>query len=115
MKNKKFIGGVVILVIAVTVTGLSFMFGKNIEPVPMTLEELRQYDGQDGRPMYVAVDGNVYDLTKCRYWEKGVHTESPVNAIAGRDLTEVLKESKHGIKRVKRYPRVGYIVDSKDE
>jgi predicted heme/steroid binding protein len=53
----------------------------------------------------------VYDLSKCRYWKEGVHVESPEEGIAGRDMTELLKTSKHGIKRVARYPYVAYIVE----
>ena len=34
------------------------------EIVQMTLEELKQYDGKDGRPTYVAIEGDVYDISK---------------------------------------------------
>ena len=97
-----------------SVSAFAFFGKKKVDPIPMTLEELAQYDGKNGNPMYVAVDGLIYDLTKCRYWKEGVHTESMEEGIAGRDLTELLKKSTHGIKRVKRYPHVGYLVDKKE-
>ena len=31
-----------------------------------TLAQLAQYDGQNGQPAYVAVDGVVYDVTNSR-------------------------------------------------
>ena len=33
----------------------------------MTLEELKEYDGRDGRPVYVAYKGKIYDLSKRKY------------------------------------------------
>ncbi len=107
-----------IVIVALLLSGVSFGFmfkKKKIDPVYLTAEQLAQYDGKNGQPMYVAVDGKIYDLTKCRYWKDGVHDKSPQAAIAGRDLTEVLKTSKHGIKRVTRYPHVGFLVDSVDD
>jgi len=109
----------ILLVLAVFFIGItavtvrSVWFGQEkVEPVSMTLEELSQFDGKEGRPMYVAVNGEVFDLTKCRYWKDGIHTKTPQDAIAGRDLTDILAKSTHGIQRVKRYPLVGYIVNS---
>ena len=33
------------------------------------LTQLAQYDGQDGRPAYVAIDGIVYDVTAVPAWK----------------------------------------------
>ena len=110
MKKKVLIA--LVLIFVLSVSAHAFLFGKKEEiiPVPMTLEELAQFDGKEGRPAYVAVNGLVYDLTKCRYWKAGIHVKSPEEGIAGRDMTELLKRSQHGMKRVKGYPQVGYIV-----
>lgn len=38
-----------------------------------TVDELAEYNGQDGNPAYVAVDDVVYDVTHANGWEDGVH------------------------------------------
>ncbi len=48
-----------------------------------TLEELAYYDGQEGRPAYVAVNGIVYDVSDVKLWENGRHFEQ----TAGQDQT----------------------------
>jgi predicted heme/steroid binding protein len=59
-----------------------------------TIEELSEYDGQDGRPAYVAVDGIVYDVTDNEMWEGGTH---PGGHQASEELTTELHEnSPHG-------------------
>lgn len=58
-----------------------------------TLEDLSEYDGQDGNPAYVAVDGVVYDVTDNEAWENGEHAGQQ---LAGTDATEVILESPHG-------------------
>ena len=50
-----------------------------------TLEELKQYDGKDGRPAYIAYKGKVYDVTDDYLWTEGDHQGEHA---AGRDLTE---------------------------
>lgn len=84
-------------------------YRKYTQPVDMTIEELSHYDGQDGRPAYVAVNGVIYDLTESRLWRGGVHDPSQGKATAGRDLTDVLKESPHGDKHLKDFPIVGHL------
>jgi len=37
------------------------------------LQELRQYDGRDGRPAYIAYKGKVYDVTDSYLWIGGDH------------------------------------------
>lgn len=38
-----------------------------------TLEELKNYDGKEGRKAYIAVDGVVYDVTNVAAWQGGTH------------------------------------------
>ncbi len=38
-----------------------------------TVEELQQYDGTNGKPAYIAVDGVVYDVTNEARWAGGRH------------------------------------------
>ncbi|HSK68039.1 MAG TPA: cytochrome b5 domain-containing protein [Candidatus Limnocylindria bacterium] len=74
----------------------------------LTLEQLREFDGKDGRPAYVAVDGIIYDMTNSRAWRNGMHN----GFEAGRDLTREIKEvSPHGVGNLERVPEVGVIVE----
>lgn len=66
-----------------------------------TSEELSQYNGQNGQPAYVAVDGTVYDVTSLFYG--GRHHMH----FAGQDLTSNYF-GKHGsVDRLQGYPVVG--------
>ncbi len=58
-----------------------------------TLEELAQYDGKDGNPAYVAVNGKVYDVTDVPAWRGGSHQNT---VVAGIDATEYISKSPHG-------------------
>ena len=72
----------------------------------LTLEELSQYNGQDGMPAYVAIDGVIYDMSAIAPWAGGKHN----GHIAGNDLTEDLKtRSPHGVRVLKLLPVVGNV------
>ncbi len=74
----------------------------------LTLEELKQYDGKNGNPAYVAVDGIIYDMTNVTAWKNGDHN----GYSAGNDLTDIIKnKSPHGVKNLEGVPIVGKIVD----
>ena len=55
--------------------------------------ELAQFDGKDGRPAYVAVDGVVYDVSGSSKWPEGMHTSCNLGAMAGQDLSDVLAQA----------------------
>ncbi|WP_290068715.1 cytochrome b5 domain-containing protein, partial [Lactobacillus intestinalis] len=38
-----------------------------------TLEELKKYNGKNGNPAYIAVNGKVYDVTNNPHWKNGEH------------------------------------------
>ena len=74
-----------------------------------TLEELSQYNGKDGQPAYVAVDGVVYDVTNVEAWKDGEHK---LGLTAGNELTEeITNQSPHGIKVLEGLPIVGELVE----
>lgn len=71
-----------------------------------TLEELSEYDGQDGNDAYVAVDGVVYDVTGVGAWEGGKHAPAG-GLVAGADHTEKIAASPHGTGVLEGLPAVG--------
>lgn len=73
-----------------------------------TLEELATYNGKDGQPAYVAVDGVVYDVTDVPQWANGEHYSG---LTAGQDLTEeITNQSPHGLSVLDGLPVVGTLV-----
>lgn len=71
-----------------------------------TLEELKAYDGTEGRPAYVAYEGTVYDVSESYMWEGGDHEGWHQ---AGNDLTEAHAEAPHDV-HVVDFPVVGRLV-----
>ena len=59
----------------------------------LTLEQLKKYDGQNGNPAYVAVDGTIYDVTNAKGWSNGQHKNG---ITAGKDLSVEINSSPHG-------------------
>jgi len=72
-----------------------------------TLEELKQYDGKDGRPAYIAYKGSVYDVTESYLWIDGDHQGQHV---AGKDLTQEIALAPHGEETLKKVKQVGVLV-----
>jgi len=74
-----------------------------------TLEELKQYDGKEGRPAYIAYKGKVYDVTDSYLWLEGDHQGQHV---AGKDLSEEISFAPHGEETLERVKQVGVLVSS---
>lgn len=74
----------------------------NSEPEKtFTLDELAKYDGKNGQPAYIAVDGVVYDVTN--NFPNGEHH----GCTAGTDSTESIKKVSHGTAILSSSPVVG--------
>lgn len=72
-----------------------------------TLEDLAQYDGSNGNPAYVAIEGIVYDIGNAVTWGGETH----FGLTAGQDLTEQFN-SCHGIMDIlNNAPKVGILID----
>lgn len=69
-----------------------------------TLDDLKKYDGQNGNPAYVAVNGKVYDVTNARKWKNGKHVSG---VVAGTDLSNSIGKSPHGTSVLGDVPVVG--------
>lgn len=69
-----------------------------------TTEELKKYDGTDSKlPIYIALDGNVYDVTKGKeFYIPG----APYHSLAGKDSSVELHIAGGDIIK-RKYPIVG--------
>ncbi len=73
-----------------------------------TVEELAYYDGSNGKPAYVAVDGIVYNVSEVARWAGGRH----FGLRAGKDQSSQFKGCHLGIMdRLNRLPKVGIVVE----
>jgi predicted heme/steroid binding protein/uncharacterized membrane protein len=68
------------------------------------IAELEKYDGSDGRPVYVAYNGKVYDIGDSKLWRNGLHMK---RHHAGRDLTTDIQGAPHEPDVLERFPQVG--------
>ena len=72
-----------------------------------TLDELKKYDGKDGKPAYIAYKGKVYDVSDDFLWVEGDHQGEHV---AGKDLTEDMSRAPHAEDVLERVPLIGVLV-----
>ncbi len=75
----------------------------------LTPDELRQFDGGDGRPAYVAYQGRIYDVTASKLWKAGQHVK---RHTAGYDLTEMIAQAPHNEEKILAMPEVGKVMDA---
>jgi predicted heme/steroid binding protein len=71
-----------------------------------TIEELKRYDGKDGRQAYIAYQGKVYDVTDSPLWTSGDHQGLHE---AGKDLTAEISEAPHGEEALANMKIVGIL------
>ena len=76
--------------------------------IEFTLDELAEFDGLEGRPAYLAVDGIVYDVSDSARWPQGSHSSCNLGAAAGRDLSDVIRQAPANMRALlERMPVVG--------
>ena len=81
-------------------------------PNAMTLEQLRAYDGSEGRPAYFAFAGKVYDASRSPHWIGGRHFG---RHNAGQDLTETIGQAPHDEDKVLEMKQVGEISEAREK
>lgn len=70
-------------------------------------ESLAKYDGKNGNPAYVAINGDVYDVTGNPHWAEGEHHGN----LAGQDLTIAIGQAPHGTSVLGKLNKVGTYED----
>jgi predicted heme/steroid binding protein/uncharacterized membrane protein len=69
-------------------------------------EELARYNGENGRPVYVAHDGKVYDVSASKMWKTGTHMK---RHRSGQDLTTDIQAAPHQTEVFERFQQVGIL------
>ena len=71
-----------------------------------TTDELAEYNGKNGNPIYIAHDGKIYDVTESKLWRNGLHMK---RHQGGHDQTNDLQAAPHDKDVLERYPQVGIL------
>ena len=74
-------------------------------------ESLKEFNGQDGKPVYVAYKGRVIDVTSSKFWKTGVHMK---RHPSGTDLTTDIEAAPHGPEVLDRYPPVAVLKEKEE-
>lgn len=69
-----------------------------------TSEELLSCDGKESKPVYIAFEGKVYDVSKSPLWSKGTHMN---RHPSGKNLSGEISAAPHGPEVLERYPQIG--------
>ena len=77
------------------------------EPRKITLNELAQNDGRNGKPAYVAFKGTVYEVSASAFWMEGDHMGAHQ---AGKNLTNEMELAPHREETLQRMKQVGVLV-----
>ncbi len=72
----------------------------------LTLQELAKFNGKDGKPAYVAVNGTVYDVTNNAAWAAASH----FGLTAGKDLTSEFASCHAGQNILNKLKVVGKLI-----
>jgi len=102
---------ILFLIMAASAAVVTFVIGPRIRQeraqistqpkTRMTLDDLRQFDGEGNRPSYFAYKGKVYDVCLSKVWKGGSHFKKH---HAGDDLTDILKTAPHGEDKILKMP-----------
>jgi predicted heme/steroid binding protein/uncharacterized membrane protein len=71
-----------------------------------TREELREFDGTEGKPAYIVFEGRVIEVSASQHWHGGHHMATH---RAGGDLTREIGAAPHGPEMLDQFPQVGIL------
>jgi predicted heme/steroid binding protein/uncharacterized membrane protein len=71
-----------------------------------TPDEVAQFRGENGNPVYIVHQGRVFDVSNSKLWKGGLHMG---RHHAGKDLTTDFQSAPHGEEVLSRYPQVGVL------
>lgn len=74
------------------------------EEKQFTTVKLKEFNGKEGRPAYIAYKGRVYDVSNSSLWKDGVHLGSH---LAGDDLTGSMEKAPHGEEVLRKLHVIG--------
>ena len=72
-----------------------------------TKKELREFNGEEGRPVYIAFKEKVYDVSNSRLWTNGKHQGHSTED----DLTESILKAPHGKEVFMKFQVVGELFE----
>ena len=70
------------------------------------MAELADFNGENGKPIYIAHGGKVYDVSESKLWRKGLHMK---RHNAGTDLSTEIQAAPHEVDVLERYPQIGIL------
>jgi predicted heme/steroid binding protein len=112
MKDKRLL---ILLFVAIFVVTLFVALRRSEPVVPkvaatqmvITLADLKNYDGTDAtKPVYIAYEGNIYDVTEGRKWYQ---PDGSYHWLTGKDATTDLNLVGGDIIK-RKYPIVGKLI-----
>jgi arsenite oxidase small subunit len=71
-----------------------------------TIDEVRKFDGKEGRPLYLVFKGDVYDLSTSRLWVKGMHMQQH---SFDEKLEETIRNAPHHEEVLSRFKKIGVV------
>jgi predicted heme/steroid binding protein len=75
-----------------------------------TKKELKEFDGSEGRPAFIAFKGKVYDVSNSHLWTDGKHQG---RHSAGDDLTASILNAPHNEEVFMKFYVVGELIEEK--
>ena len=72
-----------------------------------TEAELAEYNGENGKPVYIAHEGKIYDVSDSKLWKTGLHMK---RHQSGQDLTMDIQAAPHEPDVLERFQQVGELV-----
>jgi predicted heme/steroid binding protein/uncharacterized membrane protein len=71
-----------------------------------SIEELAQYNGENGKPVYISHNDKVYDVSGSKMWKTGAHMK---RHRSGQDLTTDIQAAPHPPDLLERFAQIGVL------